>query len=353
MTDHPPATFGCPLPSSQEDVVTLAHGGGGALMHRIVDRLLVPTFADPALAEQLDGAVLDLDGVRLAFTTDGYVVSPPFFPGGDIGTLAVHGTVNDLAMCGARPLHLSVALVLEEGFAMADLERVVRSLKDAADGAGVRLVTGDTKVVERGKGDGIFITTAGIGRVETPFVPAPARLRPGDTILISGDVGRHGMAVMAAREGITFETTLESDTAPLWPLVEALCAARIDIRCLRDPTRGGLATSLVEIARAANAAIDIDEVAVPVLPEVVGACEVLGLDPLYVANEGCAVICVPGDQADAALEALRAVPVGRRSAVIGSVRATGLARGAVTAHGPIGADRVLDMLSGAQLPRIC
>ncbi|MEI7730908.1 MAG: hydrogenase expression/formation protein HypE [Verrucomicrobiota bacterium] len=341
----------CPIPKSEYPQVLLAHGGGGKLSHHLIEKMFLPAFDNPALDRRQDGAVLDLNGVRVAFSTDSYVVRPIFFPGGDIGQLAIHGTVNDLAMCGARPKYLSAGVILEEGFPMETLWRVVQSMRQAALNSGVQLVTGDTKVVDKGKGDGIYINTAGIGIVETPLTIAPSSVKPGDVILLNGDLGRHGIAIMAVREGLAFETTIESDTAPLGELVMQLLDAKIELHCLRDLTRGGMASGLIEIAEAAGLDMQIEETAIPVREDVRGACEILGFDPLYVANEGRMVLFVPESQADAALAVMRAHPHGREACVAGRVTQTG--RGRVHLRSRIGALRVVDMLSGEQLPRIC
>lgn len=351
MTRDDDFAINCPSPISNYPEVVLAHGGGGALTHRLIEQLILPAFTNPILDSRHDGATLQIGGTRLAFSTDSYVVRPCFFPGGDIGTLAVNGTVNDLAMCGARPLYLSAGMILEEGFAMADLRRVVESMKDAADRADVKLVTGDTKVVDKGHGDGIFINTSGIGIIECKHQISPTAVRTGDVVILSGDIGRHGIAVMSAREGLAFESTIESDTAALCGPVLSLIEAGIEVHCLRDPTRGGLATTLVEIAQTARLDININEPTVPVSDDVRGACEILGLDPLYVANEGRFVAFVPATGKDRALELLRADPVCRDACVIGSVSAG--KSGLVTSTTSIGGRRVLDMLSGEQLPRIC
>jgi hydrogenase expression/formation protein HypE len=320
-------------------------------MHRLIGEVFQPAFANPYLDQQHDGAAFDCRAGRLAFTTDSYVVRPLFFPGGDIGTLAVNGTVNDLAMCGARPAYLSAAFIIEEGLAVETLERVARSMSQAAVAAGVSIVTGDTKVVDRGKGDGVYITTAGVGVIEHSQTIGPQSVRPGDAILLSGDLGRHGMAVMAVREGLSFETTIESDCAPLSAPVRALLAAGIDVHCLRDLTRGGLATALVEIAGTARQSLHIEESAIPILEEVRGACEILGLDPLYVANEGRFIAFVPAEQAAEALAILQSHSVSENACLIGRVGEG--AQGVVTMTGIVGTGRVLDMLSGEQLPRIC
>ncbi len=350
----PPArTFdlACPLPVGHHPHVLLGHGGGGTLTSDLIERLLVPAFANEYLAERHDGAVLPCGDRAIAFSTDSYVVHPLFFPGGDIGSLAVYGTVNDLAMCGSRARYLSCGLIIEEGLAIATLTRIVDSMRRAADEAGVQVVTGDLKVVDRGKGDGVFINTAGIGLVEADRPITPRAVRPGDAILINGDVGRHGMAIMAAREGLEFESAIESDSATVADIVLALLAAGIEIHCLRDLTRGGLATALVEIAAAANLPIEIDEAAVPVLEQVRAACEILGLDPHYVANEGRFAAFLPAALAPAALDVMRSHTHGAGSCRIGSVGEG--ASGVVTGRSLLGARRIITRLSGEQLPRIC
>lgn len=343
--------FVCPVPLTSHTHIQLAHGGGGALTHQLIEQLFMPAFDNPALGARHDGAVIDVAGARLAFTTDSYVVRPMFFPGGDIGTLAVNGTVNDLAMCGARPLFLSVGFILEEGFAIETLWRVVSSMRFAANAAGVSLVTGDTKVVDRGKGDGLYVNTAGVGIIEHAQSIGPASVRPGDVLLLSGDIGRHGMAVMAAREHLEFESAIESDCAPLAEPVLALVKQGIDVHCLRDLTRGGLASALVEIAQASRCHLRIEETAIPVREDVRGACEILGFDPLYVANEGRFLAIVPPDAADAALSVLRSFDVTNGAELIGVV--SDAPAGLVTERSRIGATRIVDMLSGEQLPRIC
>jgi hydrogenase expression/formation protein HypE len=331
--------------------VLLGHGGGGLLTAELIEQIFLPAFRNDALASRHDGAELAIGGFRLAFTTDSYVVRPMFFPGGDIGTLAVNGTVNDLAMCGARPGFLSAGFILEEGLAMDALQRVVDSMQRAARDAGVLLVTGDTKVVDRGKGDGLYVNTAGIGLVESAATIAPSGVRTGDVILLSGDVGRHGMAVMAAREGLAFESEIESDCAPVAAPVLNLIEAGVDVHCLRDLTRGGLAGALVEIAETSGLHLAIEEAAVPVREDVRGACEILGFDPMYVANEGRFIAFVPESDAALALEILSAHPVSEGAVAIGRVRAD--PRGLVTLRSQIGATRIVDRLSGEQLPRIC
>jgi hydrogenase expression/formation protein HypE len=342
----------CPIPISDYPHVLLAHGGGGRLTHMLIEKLFAATFANPALAELHDGAVLEVPAGRLAISTDSFVVSPLFFPGGDIGSLAVHGTVNDLAMCGARPLALTAGFIIEEGLAMDDLWKIVRSLAAAAAAAGVAVVTGDTKVVDRGKGDGVFINTTGIGLVPEGVTIRPSAARPGDAVLVSGRIAEHGIAIMSVREGLAFETALVSDSAALHGLVGALLeACGADVHVLRDPTRGGVSSALNEIAAASRAGIRLDEAAIPVGEAVRGACEVLGLDPLYVANEGKALAIVAPAAAERALAVLRAHPLGRDAAVIGEVVADH--PGKVYLKSRVGGVRVVDMLSGEQLPRIC
>ena len=361
----------CPIPIRQYPRVLLAHGGGGKLMHELLEKMFFSAFG-PAPAEgRHDAAVLQFppgraalasDGStesrptvfppgRLAFTTDSYVVRPIFFPGGDIGSMAVHGTVNDLAMSGARPLWLSAAFILEEGLPMETLWRVVCSLRDAAGRCGVRIVTGDTKVVDKGKGDGLFINTAGIGVIEHSLCIAPGSVRTGDAVLVSGDLGRHGMAIMSVREGLEFQGKIESDSAPVSDLVQKLLAAGVEIHCLRDLTRGGLASALNEIAEEAKGRIMIDENAVPVREDVHGACELLGLDPLQVACEGRFVAFVPARDAGRALSLMRTAEGGAGAARIGAVEDGDPPL--VVLKSAIGASRILDMPSGEQLPRIC
>jgi hydrogenase expression/formation protein HypE len=320
-------------------------------MHQLLEKIFLPAFDNPFLAARHDGAILDVGGVRLAFTTDSYVVRPLFFPGGDIGTLAVNGTVNDLAMCGARPAFLSAGFVLEEGFPLEPLRRVVQSMRRAAEAAGVQLVCGDTKVVDRGKGDGVFINTAGIGIIEHNLTVAPTSVRPGDVVLLNGDLGRHGIAIMAVREGLELESEIQSDCAAVAGLVMELLAAGIEVHCLRDLTRGGLASALVEIAETAGLHIQVDENAIPVREDVQGACEILGFDPLYVANEGRFIALLPAAQAEQALAVMRAYPLGSGACLVGTVQSD--PSGMVTLRSKIGATRILDMLSGEQLPRIC
>jgi len=346
-----PGGFVCPIPIEQYPNVLLAHGGGGKLTQQLIEKMFLPAFGNSLLGSRHDGAVFDISSPRLAFTTDSYVVHPLFFPGGDIGTLAVNGTVNDLAMCGARPLYLSAGFIIEEGLPMDTLWRVVQSMALAAKDAGVQIVTGDTKVVDRGKADGVFINTAGVGAVESRHVISPSSVNPGDAILLNGDIGRHGIAIMALREGLEFESTIMSDCAPLSGIVLSLLAEGTEVHCLRDLTRGGLASALVEIAEASRLHLEIHESAIPVLEDVQGACEILGFDPLYVANEGRFVAFVPAREAEQALKQMRAHPLGQQANVIGTVSADN--PGLVTMKSRIGATRIVDTLSGEQLPRIC
>jgi hydrogenase expression/formation protein HypE len=344
-------TLDCPAPIAARDRILLGHGSGGKLTAELVERLFLPAFDNPILRALDDQALLDIGGTRLAFTTDSYVVSPIFFPGGDIGELAVNGTVNDLAMGGARPLALSLALILEEGLAMSELERVVASIRSAADRASVPIVTGDTKVVGRGSGDKIFINTTGIGVVPHGVSLGASRVRSGDAILISGPIGEHGVAILAQREGLELEGEIRSDTAPLGSLAEAILAAAPSVHAMRDPTRGGLGAVLVEIATRQSLGIEIVESAIPVSEVVRGACELLGLDPLLVANEGKLVAFVPAEAANAALAAMRAHPLGHGAARIG--RVTEEHARSVWLETPIGGNRVLDLPLSEPLPRIC
>ena len=357
MTIRPDLFGACPLPRSRYDAIVLGHGSGGALSADLIRGLFVPAFDNRVLAALEDQATLGLpevDGAparRVAMTTDAFVVRPLFFPGGDIGRLAVHGTVNDLAVGGAEPLFLAAAFILEEGLPLADLERIVASMRLACDEAGVALVTGDTKVVDRGKGDGVFITTTGLGVVPAGRMLSIGSARPGDRIIVSGTVGDHGIAIMSSREGIAFETVLESDTAPLNDLTRVMLAACPEIRAMRDPTRGGLSSALNELAAASGVGVALDESALPIRPEVRGACEMLGLDPLYVANEGKLIAVVSEASADRLLAVMRSHPLGRDAAIIGNVVADH--PGLVTLKSLIGGRRVVAMLAGEQLPRIC
>jgi len=331
--------------------VDLSHGAGGRAMAQLVEQLFAAAFDNEWLAQRNDAALLPRPDGRIVVSTDGHVVSPLFFPGGDIGCLSVHGTINDVAMLGARPLALSAGFILEEGLPLADLERIVGSMARAARDAGVPVVTGDTKVVEAGKGDGVFITTTGIGVVPPGITLGGDRARPGDAVLLSGSIGDHGMAVMSQRDALAFGSEIVSDTAPLHGLVAAMLEAVPDVRVLRDPTRGGLATTLNEIAAQSNVGMLIDEAAVPVRSQVQAACEFLGLDPLYVANEGKLVAVVPAECADALLRAMRAHPLGRDAVLIG--HAIDDPHRFVQMRTRFGGRRVVDWLSGDQLPRIC
>lgn len=342
----------CPIPISDYPHVLMAHGGGGRLSHMLFEKMLRPAFANAALDIRHDGAVLTAGGARLAFSTDSYVVRPLEFPGGDIGALAVHGTINDLAMCGAQPLALSVGLILEEGFPMESLWRVAQSLQQAAAAAGVPIVTGDTKVVERGKGDGVYINTSGVGLIPSGVEVAPQRAQVGDHVLLSGFIADHGIAVMSVREGLSFETTIRSDTAALHTLVQAMLdAGGRGVHVLRDPTRGGVASALNEIADAADVGVLLQEAVIPVRDEVRGACEILGFDPLYVANEGKCLALIAPDAAASVLAAMRAHPLGAEAVDIGTVVTEHAGR--VFLRSRVGGLRVVDMLSGEQLPRIC
>jgi len=351
MADDKNFALSCPTPVANYEQILLAHGGGGKLMHQLLESVILPPLDNVHLQPRHDASVFVVGNQKLAFTTDSYVVSPLFFAGGDIGTLAINGTVNDLAMAGARPLYLSLGLILEEGLPVETLSRIMDSIKETAAEADVQIITGDTKVVDRGKGDGIFINTAGIGVVEHGLNIAPGSVQPGDAIILSGDIGRHGIAIMAQRAGLQFETTIESDCAPLHTVVQKLLAAGIDVHCLRDLTRGGLASALNEIARQARLGIHIAETAIAVCEPVRSACELLGLDPLYVANEGRFVAFVPKNDAERALAILNKELVSQASAVIGSTTVTDA--GLVLMTGTIGSTRIVDMLSGEQLPRIC
>ena len=344
-------SLNCPVPISQYPNVLMAHGGGGKLMHQLIGKMFLTAFGNPLLGTQHDSTVVGMPAGKLAFTTDSYVVRPIFFPGGDIGSMAVHGTVNDLAMSGARPLYLSSAFIIEEGLPMETLWRVVCSMRDAARLCGVQIITGDTKVVDKGKGDGLFINTAGIGVVEHQQQIVPQNVQPGDVILINGDLGRHGMAIMALREGLEFESEIESDSAPVADVVLQLLKAGIEIHCLRDLTRGGLASALNEIAEAAGVRIEVVEKSIPVREDVHAACEMLGLDPLHVACEGRFIAFIAARDAERALSILRGHAVGAGAAVIGQVAEK--TSPLVILQSAIGVGRILDMPSGEQLPRIC
>jgi len=349
-------SLSCPIPLQVTDRILLGHGSGGKLSAALLDDIFLRAFRSPVLARLDDQAVFEIGGTRLAFTTDTFVVKPLFFRGGDIGSLAVHGTVNDLAMGGAEPLYLSAGFILEEGLDMDVLRRIAASMAHAAQVAGTEIVTGDTKVVEKGCGDGAFINTTGIGIVRPGVRLSAANALPGDRVIVSGTLGDHGMAILSEREGIGFDTSIVSDSAPLNSLVgtmlDALAGSSLHaIRCMRDPTRGGLASSLNEIAACARVGIELVETSIPIREEVRGACEMLGLDPLYVANEGKLVAIVAPEAADAVLAAMREHPLGLDAQIIGTVGAKH--PGLVTARTAFGTSRIVDMLSGDQLPRIC
>ncbi|MFE5487238.1 hydrogenase expression/formation protein HypE [Streptomyces sp. NPDC056527] len=341
----------CPAPLRDQPRVVMGHGGGGALSAELVEQIFAPAFGGPALSVTTDAATVELGGARLAFSTDSFVVRPLFFPGGSIGDLAVNGTVNDLAMSGARAAYLSCGFILEEGVETEVVARVANALGAAARAAGVQVATGDTKVVEAGHGDGVYINTSGIGLIPPGVDLRPQRVVPGDVVIVSGPVGVHGVAIMSVREGLEFGVEIESDCAPLGGLVEAMLAVTPDLHVLRDPTRGGLAASLNEIAAASGTGIVVQERAVPVPDPVANACAVLGLDPMYVANEGKLVAFVPREHADAVLAAMRAHPLGAGAAVIGE--AVEAHPGMVVARTGLGGTRVVDMPLGEQLPRIC
>jgi hydrogenase expression/formation protein HypE len=346
-----PLNGSCPVPIAEHGRIVLGHGSGGKLSGELLQDIFLPAFDNEHLARLGDQAMLDVNRTRLAFTTDSFVVTPIFFPGGDIGQLAINGTINDLAMGGARPLYIAAAFILEEGLEIDELRRVVESMRAAAAAAGVQVVTGDTKVVERGKGDKLFITTTGLGIVDKPVAISADRARPGDKVILSGTIGDHGMAIMSRRENLEFEGTIESDSAALNGLVSTMIAASPDIHCLRDPTRGGVATTLNELAVASAVGIEIDEKEIPVREAVRGACEIMGLDPLYVANEGKLVAIVAPDAADSILSAMRSHPLGKDAAIVGEVLAEHPRM--VVLKTTIGGRRIVDVLFGEQLPRIC
>ena len=341
----------CPLPLHYQHIV-MAHGGGGRLMQQLLENVVQPTFSNDYLNQQHDSAVFEAGLERLAFTSDSYVIKPLFFKGGDIGKLAVCGTVNDLAMTGAKPLFLSCSLIIEEGLPIETLQRILQSMQQTAAEVGALIVTGDTKVVDKGKGDGLFINTAGIGRIETDLVIRPSSIQVGDAVIVSGDLARHGIAVMLEREGLDFDSDIVSDCAALSPLVQDLLQAGIEIHCLRDLTRGGLASCLNELAKTAQLQINIDETALLVNEAVKTACELLGFDPLYVANEGCFALFLPDQQVATALSLLKKHSAGQHAAQIGTVQASH-SQGLLTLTTAMGIVRVLDLLSGEQLPRIC
>jgi len=345
------ADMTCPTPLRATDTILLGHGSGGKLSADLVRALFLPAFWNPALSRLDDQAVVNVNGLRIAITTDSFVVKPLFFPGGDIGSLAVHGTVNDLAVGGAQPLFLSAAFIIEEGLSRDVLRRVVESLRKAADSAGVQVVTGDTKVVENGSGDGLFITTTGIGLVPDGLEMSANRARPGDKVLLSGSIGDHGIAILAQREGLEFESAIRSDSAALHTLVGEMLQVTREIRCMRDPTRGGLSSALNEIAAQSRVTIELIERAIPIREEVKGACELLGLDPLYVANEGKLIAIVAASAAENLVATMRRHRLGNQAAIIGTVTDTN--PGLVVMRTPLGTTRIVDMLAGDQLPRIC
>jgi hydrogenase expression/formation protein HypE len=345
------ASVACPAPFSAKDTVLLGHGSGGTLSADLIRDIFLPAFQNPVLNRLDDQAIVNVNGARLAFTTDSFVVKPLYFPGGDIGSLAVHGTVNDLAMGGAEPLFLSIAFILEEGLSLDVLGRIVHSVREAAWAAGVEIVTGDTKVVEKGSGDQLFINTTGIGLVPDGLILSSDRARPGDKVLLSGTLGDHGIAILAKREGLEFESEIQSDSAALHGLVADMLSATSNIRCMRDPTRGGLSSALNEIASRSGVGIELIESELPVREEVRGACEMLGLDPLYVANEGKLVAIVDPNCADALLAIMRRHPLGNNAHIIGTVCEAH--RRLVTIRTALGTIRIVDMLAGDQLPRIC
>ncbi len=341
----------CPIPKSEYDKILLAHGGGGTLTHQLITKIFLDQFGNEYLNQLHDGAVFEINGTKFAFTTDSYVVNPVFFSGGNIGELAVNGTINDLVCCGAKPLFISTGFIIEEGFEIEDLWKIVLSMKDAADKANVLIVTGDTKVVEKGKGDKIFINTSGIGIVYEGLNISPKNVKVGDVIILNGKIAEHGIAIMSEREGLEFETKIQSDTAALNGLVEEILKVSKNISVMRDPTRGGLASALNEIASSAKVKIEIYEERIPISDEVMGACEILGLDPLYIANEGKILIFASEQDAAKILSVMRNHPLGKESTIIGKVIDKG--EGLVTMKTLIGSTRIVDMISGEQLPRIC
>jgi hydrogenase expression/formation protein HypE len=341
----------CPAPLTAKDTILLGHGSGGKLSAELLREVFLPALQNPVLARLDDQAIVNLNGQRLAITTDSFVVKPLFFPGGDIGSLAVHGTVNDLAMGGATPRFLSAAFIIEEGFSIDKLRQVVNSMQRAAAAAGVQVVTGDTKVVEKGKGDGLFINTTGIGLVPEKVNLSADRARPGDQVLLSGAIGDHGIAILAQREGLEFETEIQSDSAALHTLVADMLAVTHGIRCMRDPTRGGISSTLNEIAQQSHVGIELQERTIPVHEGVRGACELLGLDPLYVANEGKLIAIVAPEAASSVLQAMQRHPLASEAQIIGTVKEAH--PGLVIMRTPLGTTRIVDMLAGDQLPRIC
>ncbi|HVO76254.1 MAG TPA: hydrogenase expression/formation protein HypE [Ignavibacteriaceae bacterium] len=341
----------CPIPKSDYDKILLAHGGGGTLSHQLLNKLIFPQFQNEILNEHIDSAVFKIENKKFAFTTDSYVVQPPFFPGGDIGVLSINGTINDLAVSGADPLYVSVSFIIEEGFQLEDFWRIILSMKKASEKAGVKIVTGDTKVVDRGKGDKIFINTSGIGLVQEGVGISPKKCRPGDLIIINGKIGEHGIAVLSEREGLEFSTNIKSDTAPLNKLVKNMLTVAKEIHCMRDPTRGGVSSSLNEIAQEGHIGLLIEEDNIPISEEVKGACEILGFDPLYIANEGKLIAIVSASEAEKLLYEMKKNELGEESRIIG--RVTEENAGSVVLKTKIGTKRIVDMHSGELLPRIC
>ena len=345
----------CPIPLDKYPTIVLGHGGGGRLSQNLIETMFVATFGNEFLDKRHDGAVFPSPSQRLAMSTDSYVVKPLFFKGGDIGALAVNGTVNDLAMCGAEALYISLGLIIEEGFPMEELWKIIQSIKTAAQESQVKIITGDTKVVEKGKADGIYINTSGVGKINHSQAIAPKQVQNGDVIILSGDIGRHGMAIMAQREHLSFESEITSDCASLKTPVMALLQANIQINCMRDLTRGGLASALVEIAEVAGKEIHLQEQHIPVSAAVRSACEILGFDPLHVANEGRFIIILPASQAQKAIDILKGIDITKDSVIIGNVKESisSIRPGQVILHNSYGTSRLIDMLSGEQLPRIC
>ncbi len=341
----------CPIPKSDYDKVLLAHGGGGTLSHQLIQKLFFSQFDNDVLNVHHDSAMFDINGSRIAFTTDSYVVQPIFFPGGNIGDLAINGTVNDLSVSGANPLYISAGFIIEEGFEIEELWKIVLSMKEAANKAGVKIVTGDTKVVDHGKGDKIFINTSGIGLIEPGINISPKNCREGDAIILSGRIAEHGIAIMSAREGLEFETTVKSDSASLNNLISEVLSKTKNVHVMRDPTRGGIASALNEIAESSGKGIHIFEEKISLTEEVKGACEILGLDPLYIANEGKVLIFVPNTEAEGVLNIMKKHPLGKEASIIGTV--TEDDPGLVIMKTLIGSSRIVDMISGEQLPRIC
>ncbi|MFZ2323706.1 MAG: hydrogenase expression/formation protein HypE [Ignavibacteriaceae bacterium] len=343
--------YSCPIPISDYEKVTLAHGGGGTLSQKLIQKMFLPQFDNPLLNLQHDGAIFEVNGNKLAFSTDSYVVKPIFFPGGNIGELAVNGTVNDLAMCGANPLYISAGFIIEEGFSMEELWQIILSMKKAAEKAGVQIVTGDTKVVDKGKGDKIFINTSGVGVINENRNISPLNCKAGDKIILSGKIAQHGIAIMSAREGLEFDSEVKSDTAALNKLVDEMFNSSQNIHVLRDPTRGGISSALNEIAQSSNFGMMIYEKDIPIDEQVRAACEILGLDPLYIANEGKLIAIVDPADADKVLAVMKNNKLGLDASIIGEVNEQNY--GKVIMKTTIGSKRVVDMLSGEQLPRIC